>query len=124
MAYPLIRPARTHQAPQILLVVRLANDIQWTTDLGNAFLAQQAEVMDAVQRMRKKAQDKGDKKTPDKDDKKAADKGEECLLKVEGTLTNAEGIQKGEVAKVTAAGRGVRHDELPLDNQVIAFPEG
>jgi hypothetical protein len=41
---------------------------------------------------------------------------------VEGTLTNAEGIQKGEVAKVTAAERGVRHDELPLTNQVIAFP--
>src|SRR5690349_9164001 len=42
---------------------RLANDIQWTTDLGNAFLAQQGEVMDAVQRMRKKAQDKGTLKT-------------------------------------------------------------
>jgi hypothetical protein len=41
------------------LVKRLGNDIQWTTDLGNAFLAQQADVMDAVQRMRKKAQDKG-----------------------------------------------------------------
>ena len=41
------------------LVDRLANDIQWTTDLGNAFLAQQKDVMDAVQRMRKKAQDKG-----------------------------------------------------------------
>ena len=38
---------------------RLANDIQWTTELGNAFLAQQSDVMDAVQRMRKKAQDKG-----------------------------------------------------------------
>jgi hypothetical protein len=41
------------------VVKRLANDIQWTTDLGNAFLAQQGDVMDAVQRMRKKAQDKG-----------------------------------------------------------------
>ena len=41
------------------LVKRLANDIQWTTDLGNAFLAQQDGVMDAVQRMRRKAQDKG-----------------------------------------------------------------
>jgi hypothetical protein len=40
-------------------VDRLANDIQWTTELGNAFLAQQSDVMDAVQRMRKKAQDKG-----------------------------------------------------------------
>src|SRR5215472_16946840 len=40
------------------VVKRLADDIQWTTDLGNAFLAQQSDVMDAVQRMRKKAQDK------------------------------------------------------------------
>jgi hypothetical protein len=41
------------------VVTRLANDIQWTTDLGNAFLAQQSDVMDAVQRMRKKAQGTG-----------------------------------------------------------------
>ena len=45
------------------VVKRLADDIQWTTDLGNAFLAQQSEVMDAVQRMRKKAQDKGSLKS-------------------------------------------------------------
>ena len=38
-------------------VKRLADDIQWTADLGNAFLAQQSDVMDAVQRMRKKAKD-------------------------------------------------------------------
>ena len=37
----------------------LGDNIQWTTDLGNAFLAQQSELMDAVQRMHKKAQDKG-----------------------------------------------------------------
>jgi len=41
------------------VVKRLANDIQWTTDLGNAFLAQQSDVMEAVQRMRKKAQGTG-----------------------------------------------------------------
>src|SRR5262245_35244128 len=41
------------------VVKRLADDIQWTTDLGNAFLAQQADVMDAVQRMRQKAQGTG-----------------------------------------------------------------
>ena len=41
------------------VVKRLADDIQWTTDLGNAFLAQQSDVMDAVQRMRKKAEDTG-----------------------------------------------------------------
>ena len=47
--------------PQV--VKRLADDVQWTDDLGNAFLAQQTEVMDAVQRMRKKAEDKGTLKT-------------------------------------------------------------
>jgi len=41
------------------LVKRLSDDIQWTTDLGNAFLAQQAEVMEAVQRMRSKAKKNG-----------------------------------------------------------------
>jgi hypothetical protein len=45
------------------VVKRLADDIRWTTDLGNAFLAQQGDVMDAVQRMRKKAQDKGNLKS-------------------------------------------------------------
>src|SRR5437660_1401418 len=45
------------------LVKRLADDIQWTTDLGNAFLAQQSDVLDAVQRMRKKAQDTGNLKS-------------------------------------------------------------
>jgi hypothetical protein len=41
------------------VVKRLADDVQWTTDLGNAFLAQQSDVMDSCQRMRKKAKDKG-----------------------------------------------------------------
>src|SRR5690348_8817339 len=45
------------------VVKRLADDIQWTTDLGNAFLVQQSDVMDAVQRMRKKAQDNGNLKS-------------------------------------------------------------
>ena len=45
------------------VVNRLANDVQWTTDLGNAVLAQQSDVMDAVQRMRKKAKDRGTLKT-------------------------------------------------------------
>src|SRR5215831_6314524 len=41
------------------VVKRLSDDIQWTTDLGNAFLAQQSDVMDSVQRMRSKAQGTG-----------------------------------------------------------------
>jgi len=38
---------------------RLTQDIRWTTDLGNAFLAQQADVMAAVQRLRASAQANG-----------------------------------------------------------------
>lgn len=44
-------------------VKRLADDIQWATELGNAFLVQQSDVMDAVQRMREKAKDTGNLKS-------------------------------------------------------------
>lgn len=45
------------------VVKQLAENIKWTTDLGNAFLAQQNDVMDAVQRMRIKAKDAGNLKS-------------------------------------------------------------
>ena len=45
------------------VVKRLADDIQWTTDLGNAVLAQQSDVMAAVQRMRQKAEGTGNLKS-------------------------------------------------------------
>jgi Protein of unknown function (DUF3300) len=48
------------------VVEKFANDIQWTTDLGNAFLAQESDLMDAVQRLRTKAQENGALKTNDK----------------------------------------------------------
>jgi hypothetical protein len=38
---------------------RLSQDINWTTQLGNAFLAQQMDVMQAVQRMRAQAEARG-----------------------------------------------------------------
>jgi Protein of unknown function (DUF3300) len=50
-------------APLPDVVKRLAENIKWTTDLGNAFLAQQNDVMDAVQRMRMKAKDAGNLKS-------------------------------------------------------------
>ena len=37
----------------------LTRDVQWTTDLGNAFLAQQAGVMDAIQQLRASARANG-----------------------------------------------------------------
>jgi hypothetical protein len=40
-------------------VAMLTRDIQWTTALGNAFLAQQSDVMIAIQRMRARAQNNG-----------------------------------------------------------------
>lgn len=43
--------------PQVL--ERMTQDMNWTTQLGNAFLAQQADVMQAVQRMRAEAEAKG-----------------------------------------------------------------
>src|SRR4051812_28714528 len=50
-------------APLPQVIKLLGDNIQWTTDLGNAFLAQQSDIMDAVQRMRKKAQEKGNLKS-------------------------------------------------------------
>jgi hypothetical protein len=41
------------------VIQRLNEDITWTTNLGNAFLAQQADVMSAIQRMRLSAQQAG-----------------------------------------------------------------
>lgn len=41
------------------VLARLTQDTSWTTQLGNAFLAQQADVMQAVQRMRAQAQARG-----------------------------------------------------------------
>ena len=55
-------PSIQAMAPLPDVVKQLAENIKWTTDLGNAFLAQQSEVMDAVQRMRAKAKDKGNLK--------------------------------------------------------------
>jgi hypothetical protein len=43
--------------PEVLK--RLDQDVSWTSDLGNAFLAQQQDVMEAVQRLRQKASDAG-----------------------------------------------------------------
>ncbi len=37
----------------------MSADMNWTTQIGNAFLAQQPEVMDAIQRERRKARDFG-----------------------------------------------------------------
>jgi Protein of unknown function (DUF3300). len=44
----------------------MGNDIDWTEALGQAVLAQQADVLQAIQIFRRKAQDAGNLKTDDK----------------------------------------------------------
>jgi hypothetical protein len=51
------------QFPSVLSM--LSEKIDWTTDLGNAFLTQRGDVMDAVQLMRLKAKDAGNLKSSD-----------------------------------------------------------
>ena len=41
------------------LLTRMAQNLDWTQDLGDAFLSQQSEVMAAVQRMRQRADQAG-----------------------------------------------------------------
>jgi hypothetical protein len=67
------------------VVKRLAEDVQWTTELGNAFLAQQAAVMDAVQRMRQKAMDKGALTPNDKQKVETKVVEEKTVIVVEST---------------------------------------
>ncbi len=47
--------------PQVLQM--MTDQIDWTQKLGDAFLAQQKDVMETVQKLRKKAQDQGSLKT-------------------------------------------------------------
>ena len=47
--------------PQVLAM--MDEKLDWTTDLGNAFLAQQADVMDAIQALRARAQKEGNLKS-------------------------------------------------------------
>jgi uncharacterized protein DUF3300 len=62
------------------VLTRLNQDIRWTTDLGNAFLAQQTDVMASVQRMRGKAEANGKlKSTPQQKVKKEKKDGQTAI---------------------------------------------
>src|SRR5262249_10353689 len=45
------------------LLARLSDNLDWTKDLGDAFLAQKDDVLDTIQRMRAKAYESGTLKT-------------------------------------------------------------
>jgi Protein of unknown function (DUF3300) len=70
------------------VVNRMADNIQWTTDLGNAFLAQEPEVMDAVQRMRAKAESKGTLKTTQQQKVETKTQGSKQVILVQQASPN------------------------------------
>jgi len=62
---------------------RLAQNMTWTTQLGNAFLAGQADVMQAVQRMRAQAQAKGVLRTTPQETVAAQSQGGQSVISIE-----------------------------------------
>jgi len=96
------------------VVKRLADDIGWTTDLGNAVLAQQSDVMDAVQRMRAKAQEKGNLKSTEQ-------------MKVETKTVESKNVivieqSKPEVVYVPSYDPVVVYGAPPYPYPPIAYP--
>ena len=63
------------------VLAMMSEKLEWTTDLGNAFLAQQRDVMDAVQRLRKRAYDAGNLKS-----------NKEQMVKVQAAATPTQTI--------------------------------
>lgn len=67
--------------PQVL--GRLTQDMGWTTALGNAFLAQQADVMQAVQRMRAQAEARGTLRSNPQETVTTANQGGQGAIDIE-----------------------------------------
>src|SRR5262245_51413415 len=65
------------------LLKRMADNLDWTKDLGDAFIAQQAGVMEAIQRMRKKAYDSGALKTSKEQNVVVEKEAKETVIKIE-----------------------------------------
>ncbi len=65
------------------VLTHLTQDMNWTTQLGNAFLAQQAEVMQAVQRMRAQAQAKGTLRSTPQETVATQDQGGQSAITIE-----------------------------------------
>jgi hypothetical protein len=70
------------------VLARLSGDISYTTQLGNAFLAQQADVMQAVQRMRAQAQKKGTLKSTPQETVATQDQNGQNAITIEPTDPN------------------------------------
>jgi hypothetical protein len=62
---------------------KLTQDIRWTTDLGNAFLAQQADVMNAVQRLRARAQANGKLRSTPQETVTTENQGDQAAIEIQ-----------------------------------------
>ncbi len=65
------------------VIKRLNADIRWTTDLGNAFLSQQADVMNAVQRMRAQAMAAGKLKSNAQETVTTEKQGDRSVIEIQ-----------------------------------------
>jgi hypothetical protein len=65
------------------VLAKLTQDVRWTTDLGNAFLAQQADVMSAVQRLRQRAQASGKLRSTPQETVTTEDQGDQAAIEIQ-----------------------------------------
>ena len=69
------------------VLTRLDQNVRWTSDLGNAFLAQQQGVMDAVQRLRKKASAAGALQSTPQQTVSTATEGNQTYIEIQPAST-------------------------------------
>ncbi len=74
------------QAPEVLSM--MAEQLDWTQKLGDAMLAQQADVMDAIQRLRGKAQANGKLKTTKEQTVSVQTEDQKQYIAIEPTSTS------------------------------------
>jgi hypothetical protein len=66
---------------------RMSENVEWTTDLGDAFLAQEGEVMDAVQRLRVKAKESGKLESTEQQTVEVTAVDEKTVIEIEPAST-------------------------------------
>jgi hypothetical protein len=70
------------------VLAQLTQNMSWTTQLGNAFLAQQADVMQAVQRMRAAAEAKGTLHSTPQQTVTTQSQGSQTVIRIEPANPN------------------------------------
>ena len=66
---------------------RMSENVEWTTDLGDAFLAQEDEVMDAVQRLRAKAKEAGKLESTEQQKVETATVDDQTVIEIQPAST-------------------------------------